>query len=109
MAAPEPQRNRKGAVVAEQGGYAPLGLLAERLSREYQEVETAEVIKAIDNLSLQRDPGAAAIPAAIYKRIRAWVPYVREACNGVLRSGRYPKAIRRIHLIPLLKIGGNPQ
>ena len=87
---------------------APLGPFTERIGEVYQVIEVAEDIKAIDNLPQRRAPGADAIPADIYKRVRALISHVRETCGGILRTGHFPKALRRIYMAPLLKTGGNP-
>ena len=109
MTAPASAEHQKGAAMAEMAKDTPLGPFRERLGETYRRVEITEVIKLIDNLPLRRAPGADAISAEIYKKTRALIPYIREVCDSALKTGHFPNALRRVHLIPLLKIGKNPQ
>ena len=80
--------------MAEMAKDTPLGPFRERLGETYRRVEITEVIKLIDNLPLRRAPGADALPAEIYKKTRAPIPYIRGvrqcAKNWALPQGTTP-------------------
>ena len=81
----------------------PLGPFGEMLEGDWDPVEMAEIHKAIANLPQKKAPGADALPAEIYKHIPSLRPYIQEVCNRVIRTGHFPKALRRILVIPILK------
>ena len=87
----------------------PLPPFAEVLKGTHQTVREVEVKKAIKGLPLNKAPGADGIPTRIYKDLPSLVPYVTRICDEIVRSGKIPKVLKRIYLIPLLKVGKDPR
>ena len=74
----------------------------------FAEFREVEIIKAIEDLSKDKTPGADAIPAAIYKTLSWLTPLIRRLLTSMVRSGCVPKPLLEIIIVPIDKPGKNP-
>ena len=91
-------------------GVAP-AFFAKRRTQQgaFEEFREVEVIEAIDSVSPNKAPGADAIPAVIYQRLKGLVPPIRQLLSAMARSGQIPKSLLNTIIVPLDKPGKCPQ
>ena len=68
-------------------------------------VTLAEIRKAISKQSSHKAPGSDGFPGIIYKRLPALQVELVRVLNMILKVGRFPKVLCRIHLVPIFKPG----
>ena len=67
-----------------------------------------EIRKAIDGLATHKTPGPDDFPAELYKQLPIIVSALQRLFDVMLETGKLPKMITRIYVVPLLKAGKNP-
>ena len=86
----------------------PLEPFRERIQGVHEIVTRIEVTKAIRSLNLRRAPGPDGFPLEVYRSLPALLPITTRLINLVYATGRFPRVLRRIHLVPLMKPGKDP-
>ena len=86
----------------------PLGPFRQSLTGEPREVTIVEVRRAIRTLAPSKTPGPDGFPGGVYKNLPVLVPHLTRVMNLIYRTGVIPKALRRVHLVPIPKPGRDP-
>ena len=91
----------------DRGAY-PLSPFRERLLGVHETVMAVEVAKAIRGMTSGKAPGPDGFPTEIYKNLPALIPVLARLTNLIYATGVFPKLLRRVFLVPLVKPGKDP-
>ena len=68
-----------------------------------------EIRKAIARLPTRKSSGPDSFPGLLYEKLPVVIPYLTQLLSLIFRAGLFPRTLRRIYLVPLLKAGKDPQ
>ena len=75
---------------------------------EFKAFREVEIHKALDTLSPGKAPGADAIPAAAYQKLRELLPLLKQLITAMVCGEQIPKPLLEIIIVPLDKPGKSP-
>ena len=86
----------------------PLPPFREVITEESQPILGREIVKAIGRLALGKAPGPDGLTTLFFKKLTVMVSVLEVVLNRILDTGKIPKSLTRIYLVPLLKPGKDP-
>ena len=86
----------------------PMGPFRGHITKSLVPITLREISKAMNNMARGKAPGPDGYLVELYRNATVLHRALETVRNAVMRTGRLPRSLRRLYIVPLIKRGKDP-